>query len=234
MTPLCLDPTHLTQVRVLKQETPARFQATVAQLGLLVLQLARVACWAVVADVCEGNLERSSATAWREAYARVVRGDASAHAAVHLLDLAGTMRLYRIVGLLRLRPVWRAIDELLPEFQVVGCLDLGTVCAPMVEQLMGYQVDSRTRRVAAVNDAYMAVIRTCLNSRILDLVRKTGQSAWAKRWCAHAVGLGALAADPALGLVDDLSSESLQELLHSDLPLFSLHLYCGAPGAAEP
>lgn len=34
------------------------------------------------------------------------------------------------------------------------------------------------------------------------------------RWCAHAVGLAALVSDDALGLVDDISTDCLDQLLH--------------------
>jgi len=34
------------------------------------------------------------------------------------------------------------------------------------------------------------------------------------RWCAHAVGIAAVVSDDALGLLEDVSSECLEDLLH--------------------
>ena len=88
----------LHQLDVLLQATPQEYQARALRLGSLLLQLARVCVWTAVADVGEGEVSRSSLVAWREAHALVVKGDADAYTAAHVLDLAASLHLHRIVA----------------------------------------------------------------------------------------------------------------------------------------
>jgi hypothetical protein len=88
----------LYQLDILVEATPPEYQARALRLGSLLLQLARVCVWTAVADVGEGDVSRSSLVAWREAYAIVVKGETDPSTAAHVLDLAASLHLHRIVA----------------------------------------------------------------------------------------------------------------------------------------
>lgn len=228
------------------QRTPPQFRARALQLGTLLLQLARVCVWSAVADVGDGDVSRSSLVAWREASSIVVKGDSDASTAVQVLDLAASLHLHRIMAVLKMRPIWTALDALLnsaaskglpleePAAGSGGGQDLSVVCRPLVDRMLGYETvanKAHAARPVPVQGSYMDVIRTCVNDKCLALSDEVGDPYWRRRWCAHAVGIAAVVSDDALGLLEDVSSECLEDLLHKDLAFFSLHLMCdeGAP-----
>ena len=226
----------LRQLHVLWSETPQRYQTRVLSLGSLVLQLARVCMWSAIADVGDGDLSRSSLVAFDEAYARVIKGDTDKTTS-HLLDLAASLHLYRIVAFLRLRPIWGALDTL-PQRDVADDADLESFCKPLVDRLIGYEIVPRTEPgqgsfmdVVPVQGSYMDVVRRCVSMRSVRTVL-LGHSVspaacqWVNRWCAHAVGLASMISHPSLGIMEDMSTECIEELLHTDLAFYSMHLFC--------
>jgi hypothetical protein len=226
----------LRQLHVLWLETPPDFQTRVLSLGSLVLQLARVCMWSAIADVGDGDLSRSSLVAFNEAYARVIKGDTDKTTS-HLLDLAASLHLYRIVAFLRLRPIWGALDRL-PQRDVADDADLQSFCKPLVDKLIGYEMVPRTEPgqgsymdVVPVQGSYMDVVRRCVSMRsvrtvLLDHSVSPAACQWVNRWCAHAVGLASMLSHPSLGIMEDMSTECIEELLHTDLAFYSLHLFC--------
>eukprot|EP00802_Teleaulax_amphioxeia_P005670 Tamp_05674.p1 GENE.Tamp_05674~~Tamp_05674.p1 ORF type:complete len:861 (-),score=200.11 Tamp_05674:324-2735(-) len=211
----------LRQLHLLLPETPPAYQARVLSLGSLILQLARVCVWSAIADVGHGDISRSSLAAFDEAYARVIKGDTD-RSSPHMIDLAASLHLHRIVAFLRLRPIWGAIDRL-PQRDVADAADLSSICAPLVDKLIGYQTVPRTE---PVHGSYMDVVRRCVSMRSVLLDHPQSPVVWVRRWCAHAVGLASLISHPSLGIMDDMSSECIEELLHTDLAFYSMHLFC--------
>jgi hypothetical protein len=85
--------------------------------------------------------------------------------------------------------------------------------------------------VVPVQGSYMDVVRRCVSMRsvrtvLLDHSVSPAACQWVNRWCAHAVGLASMLSHPSLGIMEDMSTECIEELLHTDLAFYSLHLFC--------
>lgn len=97
-----------------------------------------------------------------------------------------------------MRPIWVALDAMLSnaagkgrpleEGTASGWQDmtLSSVCKPLVDRLLGYQVgsskarDQRSRPVPA-QGSYMDVVKTCVNEKCCLLADEVGDAHWRRR-----------------------------------------------------